>query len=214
MQLRTAVSGNPARAHGGDVTFRPRLSARVAPRPRTERPASSSVRMLRRAPQAIDAAGGRDTALTPGSRVLTGLTLVVMGGLLWAAFQGHTWARDLVQAAWPLFILTAGFCTVMIATDRDDVAGRIGIVAGVVVLFAARIGLVPDAVLLTIGPWAFVLVGLAIALSGLGLRARPAVEGTATETEVDPRGTARTYEPRPHPAFVSDTSRRQRARAS
>jgi hypothetical protein len=136
-----------------------------------------------------------------------------MGGLLWLAFQGHVWARDFVQAAWPLFILTAGFCTVMIVTDRDALAGKIGIVAGVAILFMARLGIMPEATLLTLAPWALIVTGAVIALSGLGLRVRPAAERPTIRMEDGLRGTMRERERCLHHPFGHGTSGR-RAQAS
>jgi hypothetical protein len=119
-----------------------------------------------------------EDAVTPRVRVLTGLALVAMGGLLMLAAGGHTWAIDLVRGAWPLFILAVGFVTVIIVTDRDDVVGKLSVGAGLVILFAARLGIVPEATLRELGPWAFILAGLAIALSGVGLHGRPVAPDT------------------------------------
>jgi hypothetical protein len=110
---------------------------------------------------------------TTRARVLTGLALVAMGGLLMLAVGGYSWASDLIRGAWPLFILAVGFVTVFIVTDREDVVGKLSVVAGLVILFAARFGIVPETTLRELGPWAFVLAGLAIALSGVGLNGRP-----------------------------------------
>jgi hypothetical protein len=99
-----------------------------------------------------------------------------MGGLLMLALAGHPWAIDLVRGAWPLFILAVGVCTVMIVTDRDDVVGKLSVVAGLVIVFAARFDIMPEATLRELGPWAFVLAGLAIALSGVELRAQPVAQ--------------------------------------
>ena len=147
--------------------------------------------------------------MTPESRVLTGLALVVMGGLLWLAFQEHVWARPR-PGPWPLFILIAGFCAVLIVTDRDRVVGKIGIVAGVSLLLMARLGLVPELELRTLGPWAVALAGAAIALSGFWLRGRPIDE----RTEADAQGAARGCEQPLQRAFARDTSGRHQAKAS
>ena len=164
------------RRDGRDFASWPRLSVPTAPRPPTERGASSSsVRELRMPPHepAIPGAGDYEEAATRRSRVFTGLALVAMGGLLMLASGGHPWAIDLVRGAWPLFILAVGFCTVMVVTDRDDVVGKLGVVAGLAILFAARLGIMPEATLRELGPRAFVLAGLAIALSGVELHVRP-----------------------------------------
>lgn len=96
-----------------------------------------------------------------------------MGGLLLLASEGHSWASDLVRAAWPLFILAVGFCAVIVVTDREDVVGRASVIIGVAILFLARFGVMPEATLHTVGPWAFILAGLTIALSGVWLRVQP-----------------------------------------
>jgi hypothetical protein len=123
---------------------------------------------------ALDDTGELGPVASVGSRALTGLALVAMGGLLMLASGGPSWASDLIRGAWPLFILAVGFVTVIVVTDRDDVVGKLSVVAGLVILFAARFGIMPEEALRALGPWAFVLAGLAIALSGVGLRARPA----------------------------------------
>jgi hypothetical protein len=93
--------------------------------------------------------------------------MALMGGLLWLASQGHVWARDLVVTAGPLFILAAGILAVIIVTDHDDLVGKSGIVAGVAFLFMARFGIVPEATILTLGPWPLIVMGTVIALSGV-----------------------------------------------
>jgi hypothetical protein len=98
--------------------------------------------------------------------------MALMGGLLWLASQGHVWARDLVAAAGPLFILAAGILAAIVVTDHEDIAGRSGIVAGVAILAMARFGIVPEATILTLGPWALVVMGAVIGVSGLGIRGR------------------------------------------
>jgi hypothetical protein len=173
---RTSRRRDPGhRRDGRDVASWPRLWVPTASRPPAERGASSSsVRELRMPPHepAIPGTGNDEEAVTRRTRVLTGLALVGMGGLLLLASGGHPWARDVVRGAWPLFILAVGFCTVMVVTDRDDVVGKMSVVVGVAIVFVARFGIVPGATLLVLGPWAFVLAGLAIALSGVKLRAR------------------------------------------
>jgi hypothetical protein len=111
--------------------------------------------------------------------VLTGLALVAMGGLLMLATAGYDWAVDLVRGAWPLFIVGVGFTTVLIVTDRGDIVGKLSVVAGLLILFAARFGIVPEVTLREIGPWAFVLAGLTIALSGVGLHVRRVGQDTS-----------------------------------
>jgi hypothetical protein len=66
-----------------------------------------------------------------------------MGGLLWLAFQNYGWARDFVQAMWPLFIVIVGVSTVAIVTDGDTAAGKVALVAGVAIVFVAKFGGVP-----------------------------------------------------------------------
>jgi hypothetical protein len=137
--------------------------------------------------------------------MLTGLALIGMGGLLWLAFQGHVWARDFVQAMWPLFIVIVGVSTVVIVTDGDTVAGKVAVVAGMAIVLLAKFGVVPEVTLQTLGPWALALVGAAIPLSGLGRRARSVATTTATGTEASPQRLARAHD---------DTPEYQRAKAS
>lgn len=217
MQLRMAEWETPIRRHRDVCAFLPGLSAFKAPELRTAlSPLPGSLRALRRVPPASGDAGGHEGAITPGARALTGLTLVWMGGLLWLAFQNHVWARDFVQAMWPLFIVIVGVSTVAIVTDGDTAAGKVALVAGVAIVFLAQFGIVPEATLQILGPWALALVGVAIALSGLGHRARPAAERTASRTEAGRRGMAQAH---PHAArlpngLVHDTPEYQRAKAS
>jgi hypothetical protein len=163
---------------------------------------------------ARDAAGGLDAARVRGSRMLTGLTLVAIGGLLWLAGHEHAWARELVRDASPLLILVVACCIAMIVTDRDDVVGKLGIAAGVGLLFMARLDLVPEPMLRTLGIWAFVLVGAALAISGLRRRARTVDEGTVAVAETNPQSPAPAYAQVPHPAFGRYGTERQRAKAS
>src|SRR6185295_6750339 len=131
---RTDSRRDPVRRREGrDVASWPRLSVSTMPRPPTEREASSSsVRELRTPPHepAMPGAETYGDAATPRLRVLTGLALVAMGGLLMLAAGSHSWVVDLVRGAWPLFILAVGTCTVMIVTDRNDVVGKLSVVAG------------------------------------------------------------------------------------
>ena len=190
MQLKVAEWETPIRGHRDVCTFLPGLSA---------------VRAPRRVPPAIGDAGGDAGAVTPGARMLTGLALIGMGGLLWLAFQGHVWARDFVQAMWPLFIVIVGVSTVVIVTDGDTVAGKVAVVAGMAIVLLAKFGVVPEVTLQTLGPWALALVGAAIPLSGLGRRARSVATTTATGTEASPQRLARAHD---------DTPEYQRAKAS
>jgi hypothetical protein len=166
---------------GRDFASWPRLSVSTEPRPPTGREAaSSSVRELSMPAHepAMPGAGSGEDAATPRVRVLTGLALVAMGGLLMLTSAGYPWAIDLVRGAWPLFILAVGFVTVIVVTDRDDVVGKLSVVAGLVILFAARFGIVHEATLRELGPWAFILAGLAIALSGVEIHGRPVAPDT------------------------------------
>jgi hypothetical protein len=172
---RTDVRRDPnRRLDGSDVSSWSRLTAATAsPAGVESAPSSRSVHLLGMIPQpAPDDAGVQEPAASIRSRVYTGLALVAMGGLLMLAWAGHPWAVDLVRGAWPLFILAVGFCTVMVVTDPDDIVGKVSVVAGLVILFTGRFGIMPEATLRTLGPWAFVMAGLAIALSGVGLRVR------------------------------------------
>jgi hypothetical protein len=145
--------------------------------------------------------------------------MTLMGGLLWLASQGHVWAQDLVVAAGPLLILIAGILAVMIVTDHDAVAGKSGIVAGVAILVMARFGIVPEATVLTLGPWALIVMGMVIALAGLGRHARSGPAwlvgaGVAARPDADSLDAAREYEPRLNSPLKNGTSGRQRAKAS
>lgn len=180
MMTAAATSPSPRRdlergRDGRDFASWPRLTVPTAPRPPTQRGAlSSSVRALRMPPHVptMPSVGTYEDAATPRVRVLTGLALVAMGGLLMLASEGRYWVVDLVRGAWPLSILAVGTSMVMMATDRDDVVGKLSVGAGLVILFAASLGLIPEATLREVGPWAFVLAGLAVALSGVVRRVR------------------------------------------
>jgi hypothetical protein len=140
--------------------------------------------------------------------------MALVGGLLWLAFQGHVWARDLVAGVWPLFVLAAGTVAAIIVTDRHDIMGTSGISAGVAVLFMAWLGMVPEATAPTLGPWALVVMGAGIALSGLGPRARPVGEGLASGTDAGPLDTTREFEHCLNSQSREAMSGRQAAKAS
>src|SRR5215211_3585303 len=92
-------------AHGRDerdVASWPRLSVSTSARPPNDRETlSSSIRELRVPPRepTIPGAEGYQGAVTPQSRVYTGLGLVAMGGLLMLASAGFSWAVNLVRGA-------------------------------------------------------------------------------------------------------------------
>jgi hypothetical protein len=116
-----------------------------------------------------------------------------MGGLLWLAFQGHVWAREIVAGAWPLFILGVGTVAVMVVTDRNDIMGKSVLIAGAAIMLVAALGSAPEATLVTLGPWALVVMGAVLALGGLGPRGRPVGEGAAIGTDVRSLDTRRAY---------------------
>jgi len=165
-------------------------------------------------PPAAGATVSRGAAPTRGSRILTGLTMALMGSLLWLASQGQVWARDLVVVAGPLLILAAGILATIIVTDRNDIMGKSGIIAGVAILFMARFGIVPEATVLILGPWGLIVMGAVVALSGLGLRAQPVGEGAATRKDAGPPDTTREHEHCLNLPVGNGTSGRQRAKAS
>jgi hypothetical protein len=133
-------------------------------------------------------ADARDEAPTRGARVLTGLATAAMGVLVWLASLGHVWAWDIAVAAGPLLILAAGILAAIILTDRDEAPGRYAIAAGLALLFAASLGIVPEAIFATLAPWALVALGTVIALSGPGLLSRSATERTAAARSGTTRG--------------------------